>query len=135
MTLFNIAETFAWALAFEAGKARDDVPGNVIDFKDQRERLAAAQAEKAELQVEVMRGDLLPKDAVERAWGQAWSVIRDLMRSIPRACVDRVLAVAADGRPAVAQILQDEIDEALSRASAIEITIETDDDGGEEAAA
>ena len=131
---FNTGEAHSWIVAHEVEKAMGTA-GNVLKFADQRERLAAAQAEKAELQVEVMRGTLVPTDAVERAWSQTWSVIRDLMRAIPRGCVDRVLAKSAEGRPAVAQILQEEIDEALSRASAIEVVIETDDDGGEEAAA
>lgn len=127
LTEFNPAEAHAWIVAHEVDKALG-VSSKVVKFSDQRDRLAAAQAEKAELQVQVMRGDLVPVEAVERGWSQVFSTIRDLLRSIPMSCVDRVMAAAEDGRPAVKAALQEEIDEALIRASKIDVVIEAADD-------
>jgi hypothetical protein len=43
--------------------------GDASDFDNQRERLAAAQAEKVEMENAVRRGQLTEIEAVERAWG------------------------------------------------------------------
>lgn len=126
----KLAGRDAWYLAsaFPALTGTDRPTADVKTFADQRERLAAAQAEKVELQVETMRGGLVPVDAVERAWTQTFSVVRDLFRAIPMSCVDRLMAAAEDGRPALKAAMQDEIDDALTRASRIEVVIEADEE-------
>ena len=48
-------------------------------------------------------------------------------------CVDRVMAAAIEGRPAVKAILQAEIDDALTRASGLEVVIEGLDDNAADA--
>ena len=130
------AEAWLMTTAVEAVLKDRRAPsgGNVSEFKSHKERLEAAQADKAELQVKLLSGDLVPADAVERAWSTTFAVIRDLIRATPMGCVDRLLAAAEDGRPALKAALEAELDEVLSRASQIEVVVEADDDGGEGAA-
>jgi phage terminase Nu1 subunit (DNA packaging protein) len=111
---------------------RAETTGGGPDVDKQRERLLRAQADRAELELAKARGALVAADDVARVWSQTWVVVRDIFRAIPRSCVDRVLAVAGDGRPTVAKVLGDEIDDALRRVATIEIEIKPDDDGAEE---
>lgn len=128
---FNLAELFAWVVNFERTKAG---AANIEEFKDQRERLAAAQAEKTELQVAELRGTLVPIESVERGWSITWSTVRDLLRAIPMSAVDRCLAAAEDGRASLKDALQAEIDEGLERASRVEVVIQPYEDDREQAA-
>lgn len=132
--VFDASQVAKWLVqrAEYSGKRRSD---NVVDFTDQRERLAAAQADKAEIQAAILRGELVRADAAEQAWSAGVTAARDLFRMIPMSAVDRVLAAAEDGRAAVKAVLEDEVDDVLRRVAAMEIVIEPEDDAGEEAAA
>ncbi len=81
------------------------------DFTSQRERLHSAQAEKAELDLAVRRGELLEAEEVVKTWSDHIVRAKLRLRSIPH----RVAAqVAAKNSPAqVASLLLDEIDAAL----------------------
>lgn len=93
--------------------------------EDERRRLVAAQADLAELRLARERGEYLHRDDVRRAWETTFRNVRDLLRQIPMAVVDKVMAASEDGRPAVHAVLRYEIDDALTRAS----TLPVDDDG------
>lgn len=87
-------------------------------------RLAAAQADVAELELQKLRGELVSTSAVRNAWAVTFTTIRDLLRSIPIAVVDDVMASVEDGRPVVKEVLQRAIDDALARAARIEVVIQ-----------
>lgn len=119
---FDAAQVARWLLS------RSEAGAGGPDAERERTRLLRAQADTAELRLERERGGLVPVDAVERAWTQTFSVVRDLLRSMPRAVVDRMMAAAAEGRPALAATLLAEVDDCLTRCSKIEVVIEADED-------
>jgi phage terminase Nu1 subunit (DNA packaging protein) len=81
-------------------------------FSSQRERLHSAQAEKAELDLAVRRGELLEAEEVVKTWSDHIARARLRLRSIPH----RVAAQIAIKKSAleIARLLLDEIDEALT---------------------
>ena len=59
--------------------------GNTLDYQEQRTRLTAAQADKQELEAEVLRGELLPKDTLEEILGRLIVAARSKLLAIPTA--------------------------------------------------
>lgn len=81
-------------------------------------RQLKAQADLSELELMQARGEMLHRDDVKRAWETTFSNIRDLIRQIPMAIADDIMAAAEDGRPAVYAAMKAAIDDALDRAAA-----------------
>jgi phage terminase Nu1 subunit (DNA packaging protein) len=81
-------------------------------FTSQRERLAARQAERLEIEVAVKRGELLYASEVTRVWADHIVNARDKLRAIPRKLAPQLAATRSPDL-AVA-ILTKEIDDALS---------------------
>lgn len=54
-----------------------------IDLTAERARLARAQADKAEAQVRVLRGELVEVDAVKREWSDILRSVRSRVLSVP----------------------------------------------------
>jgi len=82
------------------------------DFTSQRERLHCAQAEKAELDLAVRRGELLEVGEVVRTWSDHIARARLRLRSIPHRVAAQI--PVKKSAPEIARLLLDEIDEALS---------------------
>jgi phage terminase Nu1 subunit (DNA packaging protein) len=82
------------------------------DFTSQRERLHSAQAEKAELDLAVRRGELLEVGEVVRTWSDHIARARLRLRSIPHRVAAQI--PVKKSAPEIARLLLDEIDEALS---------------------
>ncbi len=82
------------------------------DFTSQRERLHSAQAEKAELDLAVRRGELLEVGEVVRTWSDHIARARLRLRSIPHRVAAQIAVKTS--APAIATLLLDEIDEALT---------------------
>jgi len=80
-------------------------------FTSQRERLAARQAERAELDLAVRRGELLDANEVGEAWATHIREARDRLRGIPSKLASQ-LAASRDPNE-VARLLLTEIDFAL----------------------
>lgn len=118
---FDAAEVARWLLA----KAEAAAGGP--DAERERTRLLRAQADLAEHRLARERGEYLQRDDVRRAWETIFRNIRDLLRQLPMAIVDGVMAASEDGRPAVYALLRHEIDDALTRASTLPV------DGGDPA--
>ena len=78
-------------------------------------RKAVALAEHRELQVRRLRGELLEREAVKRAWAEKLAVLRDRFLALP----DRAAAMGAhrDERT-LRELLAREIEEALRAAVA-----------------
>lgn len=67
-------------------------PGGVLlDYEAERARLTKWQADKAELDVAVMRGELIPSDIVARVWGGMVIAFRSRVMSIPTKSAHSVL--------------------------------------------
>ncbi len=82
------------------------------DFTSQRERLHSAQAEKAELDLAVRRGELLEAEEVVKTWSDHIARARLRLRSIPHRVAAQIAVKTS--APAIATLLLDEIDEALT---------------------
>jgi len=81
-------------------------------FSSQRERLHSAQAEKAELDLAVRRGELLEAEEVVKTWSDHIARARLRLRSIPHRVAAQIAVKTS--APEIARLLLDEIDEALT---------------------
>jgi phage terminase Nu1 subunit (DNA packaging protein) len=95
---------------------------NESDFDDQRQRLAAAQAEKVEHENAVRRGELARRADVERFWTDCISAARAKFLSIPTRIGARV---PPDHRAEVVQIAKEIVYEGLRELSEYEPPLET----------
>ena len=104
-------DAVAWLL--ERRLRDDDGP----DFDDQRQRLAAAQAEKVEMDNATRRGELADMREVERFWTDCISAARAKFLSIPTRIGARV---PPDHRVEVVQIAKEIVYEGLRELSEYE---------------
>jgi phage terminase Nu1 subunit (DNA packaging protein) len=81
-------------------------------YEQERTRLTKAQADKTELEVSVLRGDLIPAEIVDSVWGSMLGAFRARCLSIPTKAAHAILAVA-DLHEAET-ILKDHVHEALT---------------------
>lgn len=79
-----------------------------------------AEAEKAQLEVRKMRGDLVDRERVERASYEAGRLLRDMVLSVPSKVAPEVLALASP--QAVEARLRDELRKVLSELSRLSKT-------------
>lgn len=82
-----------------------------LDLAQERARLARAQTEKTDLDVQVRRHELVPVDQVENRWTGAVVSARTLLRSLPAKLAPRVAGMNAEQTQ---ELLQQEIDDALT---------------------
>lgn len=99
------------ALPRVLGVALDDDEGGDA-FTRERTRLTKAQADKTELEVKVLRADLIPAAIVERVQGTIMSNIRARMLSIPIKAAPMVLGARSE--VAAQTILTDMVHDALT---------------------
>lgn len=84
-------------------------------LESERTRLASAQAEKTELEVEVIKGNLIPAENVEEVVNNMVSAFRAKMMGLPTKAAHSVVQLAD---PAAAEIvLRDYVYEALTELS------------------
>jgi phage terminase Nu1 subunit (DNA packaging protein) len=86
------------------------------DINRQRVRLLRAQAEKAELELEVLKEKYLEASEVEFTWSNMVIAFRSRMLAIPSKLV-RPLAAAGSDFAKIEKILEDEIYDALTELS------------------
>jgi phage terminase Nu1 subunit (DNA packaging protein) len=82
------------------------------EFADQRQRLAAAQAEKAEAENAIRRGELLQASDVGSAWSEMIAAARAKFLSMPTKLGPQIANVGDVGR--IAEIIRAEVHEALA---------------------
>lgn len=90
--------------------------GEERTIEEEKRRLTTAQADKTELEVETMRGTLIPADQVESVWMNMVSAFRAKILSIPHKLAPQAIACAnvADAE----QVLRAGVYEALTELSA-----------------
>jgi len=82
------------------------------DFQAERTRLTKAQADKTELEVAELAGELVRAEEVAQAWGEKIGAAASRLKSLPSKLAQRV---AAPGKTAEVQALaQDAVFEALN---------------------
>lgn len=85
------------------------------DIWKERARLAKFQADKAEIEVNTLRGNLIPAEQIEVSWSKMVSAFRSRILGIPAKLAIRA---AAEGEvKVVEQMLKTECNEALSELS------------------
>lgn len=79
-SLFYDPQT-ALPLIYDLGEEGDDP--NPLNPTVQQARLSKARADKTELEIQVMKGKLIPAERVEQVWGEMISAFRAKTLSIP----------------------------------------------------
>lgn len=88
--------------------------GSDDDFGDQKQRLAAAQAEKVETENALRRGDLLVASAVVEEWSSYLLIVRERLLAIPT----RLASISPeDQRARVHDLAKELVYEALTELS------------------
>jgi phage terminase Nu1 subunit (DNA packaging protein) len=108
---YDLALAMAWWRARET--TRLGGAGGAASLEVERARLARAQTEKAQLDLELKRGQLLPVGEITRVWGNITAAIRAKLLALPQAAAERCVEEAAHGAAAVQQVLEETIHEAL----------------------
>lgn len=67
--------------------------GDDLDLQQESARLKKAQADKTELEVEVLRGSLIPGEVVERTWTDQIAASRAKLISLPGTVAPRVVGL------------------------------------------
>ena len=91
--------------------------GERLDLTQERAKLAKKQQEKTALQVEEMRGELVPAGEVSREWNSMVANCRAKLLSLPVKAASAL--VGCDSLPQVQKILNSHITEALSELASV----------------
>ena len=92
------------------------MPAEKVDGRweiDQTARLKKAQAEKAEIEVEVLRGSLLPADEVERAWADHIVAARAKLLGMSSKLAQQLSSMFGGDVGEIEDRIEDEVEEAL----------------------
>ncbi|MGR8917973.1 MAG: terminase small subunit [Gammaproteobacteria bacterium] len=108
---YRVKDVVDWMVAREVGKAIG-LPGDepITTLDKEKTRLTRAQAEKTELEVATLRGDLIPSDTVMRVQGGMVSAFRARALALPSKMAPQVIGLDEKGAEAV---LTDAVHEAL----------------------
>jgi phage terminase Nu1 subunit (DNA packaging protein) len=107
--VFVLRDVLAWKEEQRRLAAED------LELTQERARLARAQTEKTELEVRRLKGELIPRQEVERAWGNMIAAFRARMVAIPTKLAPRV----SGATPVEAKaLLEEAIHEALAELAA-----------------
>tara|TARA_R100000353_G_scaffold173344_1_gene139575 strand:- start:461 stop:973 length:513 start_codon:yes stop_codon:yes gene_type:complete len=102
-------------IAFLQNKARYNLKDGSGDITEEKTRLTRAQADKAELDVEVIEGKLIPTDLVIETWINYISNCRAKLLSLPNKIAHLVIAV--DNFPDAEKIIKEQVNQSLEELS------------------
>lgn len=108
-----------------AGRKSDNTQ---YDLVGERARLAKAQADKTELEVDVMREKLLPADAVLQEWQACVSACRSKLLSLPSKLAFQIATLKEASE--IERFLKRSVGETLTELSEYEPVIEPDNSPG-----
>lgn len=80
---YKTEDCIQWLINREISKLTIDEDGRVHDYEAERARLTHHQANKTALEEEVLKGNLLKAELVDRVWGDMISAFRAKMLSLP----------------------------------------------------
>lgn len=113
--LYSTEEVIDWLIRRELSRAVGADPnGELINYEAERARLTRAQANHEELKVEVLRGELIPSDTVERVQGAMVSAFRARCLSIPTKAAPQLVG---QDEPTIESVLTEYVFEALEELS------------------
>lgn len=87
---YDTVEVIAWLLRREVGKLTVGEDGTVHDYEAERARLTHHQANKTELESDVLRGRLIPAKTVEAVQGKIIGAFRAKCLSLPTKIAPRL---------------------------------------------
>jgi len=83
-----------------------------LDLTEERARLTMHQADKVELEVKVMRGELIPSDIIARVWSEYTSNMRAKLLGLPSTVAPRVAGgTMAEVETEIRELIFDALDE------------------------
>jgi phage terminase Nu1 subunit (DNA packaging protein) len=100
-----------WKVRQEIAKLIEDDDGKLLNLEQERARLASAQANKCELEVATLRGDLIPRELVTATWQALVAAARAKMLSMPTKVAHTV--VVCETLLEVEEVIKEQIYEAL----------------------
>jgi phage terminase Nu1 subunit (DNA packaging protein) len=117
----------AWIRARERRAAEERLRAALAQTQDPLDRKRTAEAELREMDVARRKGDLVPRDEIERQWSQLASATREAMLAVPGMAVQ----LGVVDRPAELR-LEDLVRDALTAlASRVDASADEDDLEGE----
>lgn len=125
-TEYNGPAVVKWFVRREISKRLEDVGGELFDYEAERARLTHEQADKTALEVEVLKGNLLPKERVIQEQSAMISAARARLLSLPIKAAP-ILINQADKRE-VESFLRELVYEALDELSEFDIADYLPDD-------
>lgn len=124
---FNTADVAKWL----RDRAREEGSGTkTADEAELRRRKLAAEAERSELELAKVKGEVAPVAEFERIWAMKDAAVRTNMRNVPRRAVLQLLG-CTDETEFTSKLLA-EIDLALVTAAETEIDPVDDEETGED---
>lgn len=107
----------ALPLIFELGKATDG--SNKLDLQQERARLAKAQTEKARLEVQILRGNVIPAEVVETVWSDMLSKFKAKTLALPSKA--SMPAYSCESIEELERLLKDEVFDLLNELRAFDL--------------
>jgi phage terminase Nu1 subunit (DNA packaging protein) len=108
-----LAEAFGkWLDARRRSQLNIDESGTVFDYDVERARLTKNQADEKGLQVQQLRGELIPRETVIATWQAYTANTRAKLLSLPTKAAHA--AIAATELHEIEEVLKDQVYEALS---------------------
>lgn len=93
------------ALVHGSSSSSSDKPGGKLNLTDETARLKSMQADKAALELDVMRGRLIPAETVAKVWAAMLTACRQKMLSLPSTIATRVFGLPVKEIQAEAETL------------------------------
>lgn len=93
------------ALVHGSSLSSSDKPGGKLNLTDETARLKSMQADKAALELDVMRGRLIPAETVAKVWAAMLTACRQKMLSLPSTIATRVFGLPVKEIQAEAETL------------------------------
>lgn len=87
---YETEDVIAWMIRREIGKLTVSDDGTVHDYEAERARLTHHQANKTELEAQMLKGKLIPAETVEQFQGGMVSAFRAKMLSLPTKTAGKV---------------------------------------------
>lgn len=121
--IFNSAAVHTWLVDTDVAQATGK--GKPADGGDSKERLLAAQAELAELELAKAKGEVVALPQVERALSNAFASVQAGMRALPARIARLIIGETDEVR--FKSVMLKEIDQALSALATVDLAGSDDD--------
>lgn len=108
----------------------EDAAGSGSALQRERTRKVAADATRAELEVARAMGEVAPIAEIEQAWKLRFTIIRQIMMTIPGRVALGIVGEKSERR--IAEVLRGEIADGLRRGADAEINFDEENDHDQE---